>query len=67
MASRNYSAPKQSPQGETKARYSLDVAFSFDVLKGNATISFTSKDVFNSRNRSSISKVENFVSESKRQ
>lgn len=67
QASGNYSAPKQSPQGETRARYSLDIAFSFDVLKGNGTISFTGKDVLNSRNRSSISYGENFVSESKRQ
>ncbi|MBL4668502.1 MAG: TonB-dependent receptor [Flavobacteriales bacterium] len=67
QASGNYRAPKQSPQGETKARYSLDLAFSFDVLKGNGTVSFTGKDVFNSRNRNSISFGENFVSESKRQ
>lgn len=65
QASGNYSAPKQSPQGETRARYSIDVAFSFDVLKGNGTVAFTGKDILNSRNRSSISYGENFVSESK--
>jgi outer membrane receptor protein involved in Fe transport len=63
----NYSAPRQSPQGETFARYSLDAGIAFDVLKGNGTVAFTGKDLFNSRNRSSISYGENFVSESKMQ
>ncbi len=67
QASFNYRAPMQSPQGETFARYSLDLGFSFDVLKGNGTIAFTGKDVLNSRNRSGLAYGENFVSESKRQ
>jgi outer membrane receptor protein involved in Fe transport len=64
QASFNYNAPQQSPQGETKARYSLDTGFSFDMLKGNGTVSFNVKDVFNSRKRRSVSYGENFVSES---
>ncbi|MBL4593613.1 MAG: TonB-dependent receptor [Flavobacteriales bacterium] len=67
QASGNYRAPKQSPQGETKARYSIDIGFSFDVLKGNGTVAFTGKDILNSRRRNSISYGENFVSESERQ
>lgn len=67
QASFNYRAPQQSPQGETLARYSLDTGFSFDLLKGNGTFTFNVKDVFNTRNRRSISFGENFVAESKHQ
>jgi outer membrane receptor protein involved in Fe transport len=67
QASFNYNAPQQSPQGSTKARYSLDTGFSFDMLKGNGTVSFNVKDVFNSRKRRNVSYGENFVSESERQ
>ena len=63
----NYNAPQQSPQGETKARYSLDAGFSFDALKGNATVSFNVKDMFNTRKRRGISYGENFVSEQEMQ
>jgi outer membrane receptor protein involved in Fe transport len=67
QASGNYSAPKQSPQGENLARYSIDAGFSFDLLKGNGTLAFNVKDMFNSRKRQSISEGENFVSESSHQ
>ena len=67
QASFNYRAPQKSPQGETLARYSLDGGFSFDVLKGNGTVSFNVKDLFNSRKRRSVSYGENFVAESERQ
>jgi len=63
QASFNYRAPKKSPQGETYARYSLDLGFAFDVLKGNGTVAFTGKDVFNSRKRSGIFYAENYTSE----
>lgn len=67
QASFNYRAPQQSPQGRTRSRYSLDAGFSFDMLKGNGTLAFNVKDVFNTRMRRSISYGENFVSESERQ
>ena len=67
QASINYRAPQQSPQGRTRSRYSLDAGFSFDLLKGNGTLAFNVKDVFNTRLRRSISYGENFVSESERQ
>ncbi|MDF1672045.1 MAG: outer membrane beta-barrel family protein [Vicingaceae bacterium] len=67
QASFNFRAPQQSPQGETLARYSLDTGFSFDILKGNGTVTFNVKDVFNSRRRRSVSYGENFTSESERQ
>ena len=67
QSSFNYNAPQNSPQGKTLARYSLDLGASVDVLKGNGTISFNARDVFNTRKRQSISFGENFVSESSRQ
>jgi hypothetical protein len=63
QASINYRAPKQSPQGETKARYSIDTGFSFDLLKGNGTLAFNVKDLLNTRKRISTSRGENFVSD----
>jgi outer membrane receptor protein involved in Fe transport len=63
QASINYRAPKQSPQGETRARYSIDSGFSFDLLKGNGTLAFNVKDLLNTRKRISTSHGENFVSE----
>lgn len=67
QASFNYRAPQQSPQGRNRSRYSLDAGFSFDLLKGNGTLAFNVKDLFNTRKRRSISYGENFVSESERQ
>jgi len=67
QASFDYEAPQNSPQGQTKARYALDSGFSFDILKGNGTVSFNVKDLFNSRKRRSTSYGEFFVSESERQ
>ncbi len=64
QASFNYKAPQKTSQGETKAFYSLDAGFSFDVLKGNGTFSFNASDILNSRKRRSISYGEYFVSES---
>jgi outer membrane receptor protein involved in Fe transport len=67
QTSGNYRAPKQSPQGENLARYSIDAGFSFDLLKGNGTLAFNVKDILNSRKRQSISEGVNFVSESSHQ
>lgn len=64
QAAFNYDAPQNSPQGKTLARYALDLGASIDVLKGNGTISFNAKDVFNTRKRRSISYGEYFTSES---
>lgn len=63
----NYRAPKKSVQGEEKAIYSLDAGFSFDVLKGNGTVTFNASDVFNSRKRKSIAFGTNFISDSEQQ
>ena len=67
QASGNYRAPIQSPQGERFARYSLDLGLSYDLFKGNGTMSFNLKDVFNTNRRESLSSGENFVSKSRNQ
>jgi len=67
QASFNYRAPKDSPQGETFARYSLDAGFSFDLLKGNGTLAFTAKDIFNSRKRHMVFNDEYYKSENEMQ
>ncbi|PJA07597.1 MAG: TonB-dependent receptor [Flavobacteriales bacterium CG_4_10_14_0_2_um_filter_32_8] len=64
QASFNYKAPQKIAQGETKAFYSLDAGFSFDLLKGNGTLSFNATDILNSKKRRWVAEGENFVSES---
>ena len=64
QSSFNYKAPQKTAQGETKAFYSLDAGFSFDLLKGNGTLNFNATDILNSKKRRSTSYGEYFVSES---
>lgn len=47
----NYNAGQKTAQGKTKGIPSMNLAFSRDVLKDKATISFNVNDVFNSRKR----------------
>ena len=47
----NYNAGQKTAQGKTKGIPSMNLAFSKDVLKDKATISFNVNDVFNSRKR----------------
>jgi outer membrane receptor protein involved in Fe transport len=49
----NYRAPVDIPQGEQKAQYILDIAFSKDFLNNNATFTLAARDLFNSRRRNS--------------
>jgi len=67
QASFNYRAPQNSVQGDEKSIYSLDAGFSFDVLKGNGTVTFNASDIFNSRKRRFVSFGDNFVSDSEHQ
>ncbi len=43
-----YTAPQNSPQGKSLAVYTLNLAFSKDVLKDKATLSLNVSDLFNS-------------------
>lgn len=49
----NFRAPQTTTQGRTLAINTMDFAWSRDVLKGNATLTFSIRDVFNSRIRRS--------------
>lgn len=47
----NYRAPQVTTQGSRKAMYFVNTGLSMDVLKKNGTISFSGRDIFNSRKR----------------
>lgn len=49
QASFNYRAPRITPQGENRAMYFFDAGMSRDILKGNGTVTFGVRDVFNTR------------------
>lgn len=46
-----YQAPNQTTQGRRLSSNSVDAGFSKDFLKGDATITFSGKDIFNTRKR----------------
>lgn len=46
-----YHAPRNTPQGRNLSMYSWDAGMSIDVLKGNGTVTFSAKDILNSRKR----------------
>jgi outer membrane receptor protein involved in Fe transport len=47
----NYRAPVDIPLGQQKAMYIVDIAFSKDFWKNNATFTLAARDLFNSRRR----------------
>ena len=59
-----YRGPFQNAQTDTKGIFSLNMAFSKDVLKGNGTLTFNVRDLFNSRKRQSFTETEFFTSDS---
>ncbi len=63
----NYEAPQQMPQGRRKGLAALDIAFSRDILKNNATLTLNVIDVFNSRVFRSITEGPNFYTDSRSQ
>ena len=64
QASGRFNAPNNSIQGRRLAMYVLDLGFSKTVMKRKGNISFSLRDVFNSRMRRSINEGEFFYSES---
>jgi outer membrane receptor protein involved in Fe transport len=50
----NYRAPRQTTQGREKSLYFFDLGLSRDFLKGNASVTFAVRDVFNSRKFRSV-------------
>lgn len=59
-----YRGPSQNAQTESKGIFSLNLAFSKDILKDNGTISMNVSDLLNSRKRRSYTETEFFTSES---
>jgi outer membrane receptor protein involved in Fe transport len=53
QASGTYSGPSNTAQGRDLALYTVNTAFSKDILKDKATIAFNVSDIFNSRKRRS--------------
>lgn len=47
----NYQGEQKNSQGKTQGNFSMNLAFSKDVLKDKGTIAFNVNDVFNSRKR----------------
>lgn len=64
QANLRYQAPENNAQGIRKAITVLDLALAKDLLKGNATISLSINDVFNSNRRRNEVLGENFFTES---
>lgn len=60
----NYRAPRQSPQGRVRSMYSIDLGLSRDLIKNNATLTLSVRDLLNSRKRRSIVDTEGFYSTS---
>ncbi|MGK0210198.1 MAG: hypothetical protein ACI9D4_000500 [Polaribacter sp.] len=59
-----YRGPRNNAQTETKGMFMMNLAFSKDIIKDNATIAFNVRDLLNSRKRQSFTQTDTFTSES---
>ncbi|MEP2024797.1 TonB-dependent receptor [Reichenbachiella sp.] len=59
-----YRAPEKTTQGKRKSMYAMDLGSNVDVMKGNGTLTFFMKDVFNSRRYRGSTFSTNFIEES---
>lgn len=59
-----YRGPSQTAQSENKGIFSLDLAFSKDVLGDKGTVSFNVSDLLNTRKRQSLTQTAFFTSDS---
>lgn len=59
-----YRGPFQNAQTESKGIFSLNMAFSKDVMKDNGTLTLNVQDLFNSRKRQSFTQTPFFTSDS---
>lgn len=59
-----YRGPEQTAITKSDGRYGIDLAFSKDILKDNATISLNVQDLFNSQKRNSTTTTERFIQDS---
>jgi len=58
-----YRSARETPQGKNFPMYNLDAGFSIDVLKGNGTVTFSGRDILNTRKHHSISVQDTFTAE----
>jgi outer membrane receptor protein involved in Fe transport len=56
----NLRAPEQTTQGRRLGIYTMDLAWSRDILKGKGTLTFAARDMFNTRYRRAYTYGENF-------
>ena len=66
QASYNYRGANQSAQTYTKASYFMDLGMSTNLLGNNATITFNTRNIFNSREQFFTRKGEGFSYQSHR-
>lgn len=59
-----YRGPRQSAQTETDGIFSMNLAFSKELIPDNLTASFNISDVFNSRKRNSLTITDNVTTDS---
>ncbi|MGB6150592.1 MAG: TonB-dependent receptor [Pricia sp.] len=59
-----YRGPRQNAQTKSDGIFSLDLAFSKDILNDNGTLSFNVSDALNSRKRRSFTETDFFTSRS---
>jgi outer membrane receptor protein involved in Fe transport len=59
-----YRGPSNNAQTEFKGIFSLNLAFSKDIMDGNGTVLLNVQDVFNSRKRRSFTETDFFTSDS---
>lgn len=59
-----YFGPSENSQTKSDGIFSLDIAFSREILNDNATISLNARDLLNSRKRSSLTTTDRFIQES---
>jgi len=60
----NYRGPQENSQTKSDGIFSLDLAFSKEIFKENATLSINARDLLNSRKRNSFTDTESFTQES---
>jgi outer membrane receptor protein involved in Fe transport len=63
----NYRAPRITPQGKDLSYFYVDFGISREVFKGNGTLAFNVRDLFNSRKRKSIIDSDGLYSKSENQ
>ncbi|WP_108805407.1 TonB-dependent receptor domain-containing protein [Aquimarina sp. Aq107] len=59
-----YSGPNENAQTKSEGLLSVNLAFSKDLFKERASLTFNVSDLFNSRKRQSVSTTETFITDS---